>query len=376
MPVVGDEPMTALTDAGQEAEPRQVEQPVEMHLARPYRRVLLFVVLAGATVLAFLLTLSWGSVDIPIAQVVTVLVGGEAERATWTTIVLDLRLPRAITAALVGAALGVAGLQMQTVFRNPLADPFILGVSAGAGLGVALVIFTAGGAGAIFGLSGLFGNSALVIGAALGAGAVLAVMLAVSAWTRDTVMVLVMGVMVGSFVSAIVTVLVFFADEQRTRAFVAWGFGSFQRVSWEEMKVFAPVLVAGMLVASVTTKQLNALLLGENYAQSMGVAVGRARFVILGGASILAGAVVAYAGPIAFLGIAVPHLARGIFRTSDHRVLLPAVVLIGATLALACGILAELPGSDQAFPLNAATALIGAPIVLWVLLRMRRGLVI
>jgi iron complex transport system permease protein len=343
---------------------------------RSARRSLFFLLLAAAAVFAFLLTLAWGSVSIPLPEVVAILFGQEAREPTWATIVLDLRLPRAMTAALVGAALGIAGLQMQTVFRNALADPYILGVSSGAGLGVALVIFTGAAEGAAFAIGGLVGNGSLVVGAAFGAGLVLALMLAVSAWTHDTTLVLVVGVVIGAFVAAIVTIFVFFADEQRTRAFVEWGFGSFQKAGWAEIKVMAPALLVGIAIAALTTKQLNALLLGENYARSMGVSVGLSRLVILGSASLLAGTVVAYAGPIAFLGIAIPHLTRGIFGTSDHRVLVPGCILLGAAVALACGILAELPNSSLTFPLNAATAVIGAPIVLWVLLRMRRGLVV
>ncbi len=331
-----------------------------------------FAVLLFLLVAAFLLTLSWGTVSIPLSEVVSILVGEEPHREIWKTIVLDLRLPRAMTASLVGAALGIAGLQMQTVFRNVLADPFILGVSAGASLGVALVIFSGAGASAAFAISGVVGNSTLVVGAAFGAACVLALMLALSAWTRDPIVVLILGVVIGSLVQAAVTVLIYFGDEARTRAFVNWTFGSFQRVTWEEMWIFLPATVFGLLAATLTLRSLNALLLGENYARTMGISILRARAAILGSASLLAGATVAYAGPIAFLGIVVPHLARGMFGTSDHRVLMPASMLLGALLALICGILAEFPRSSITLPINAATALIGAPVVLWVLLRPRR----
>lgn len=270
--------------------------------------------------------------------------------------------------------LGLSGLQMQTLFRNPLASPFTLGVSSGASLGVALVVIvfpTSLGYGAIRG--GLLSNIGTVAGSAIGAFTVLTIMLAVAARVHDMTTVLLLGVVIGALVSAVVTVLVFFADEQRTREFVEWGFGSFHKVRWHEIPFFLTVVGIGTMIAGLATKYLNALLLGENYAQSMGLNIHRARFIIMTSAALMAGAVVAYAGPIGFLGIAIPHLARGIFGTSDHRILVPASSWIGIVLALACGILAEMPSSSLSLPVNAATSLVGAPIALWVLLRARRG---
>jgi iron complex transport system permease protein len=335
-----------------------------------------YAALVALTVLLILVTLAWGTVGVPVDEVVRIVLGRSAGEDTWHTIVMDLRLPRAITAALVGAALGVSGLLMQTVFRNALADPFILGISSGASLGVAVVIFTGAGASTLFTLGGLLGNGTLVVAAALGAAAVLALMLVLSAWTRDPMLVLLLGVIVGALLQGVVTIFVYFADQARTRAFVDWGFGSFQRVTWQEMPVFTVAILAGLVVAATATKPLNALLLGDRYARSMGVSVGRARLVILASASVLAGTVVAYAGPIAFLGIAIPHIARAVFASSDHRVLVPASILIGAALALLCGLLAEMPGTTVSLPVNAAAALVGTPVVLWVLLRIRRGVAV
>ena len=338
------------------------------------KRLLLFGGLILLSLIAFLLSLSWSSVPIPLPQVVTVLVGGAVEKESWHTIVIDIRLPRTLTAVAVGIGLGLSGLQMQTLFRNPLASPFTLGVSSGASLGVALVLIVFPvtiGYGAIGG--GLLGNLGTVAGAAIGAFAVLAIMLAVAARVQDMTTVLLFGVVIGALISAVVTILVFFADEQRTREFVEWGFGSFHKVRWNEIPFFLTVIGIGAAIAALAIKYLNALLLGENYAQSMGLNIQRARLTIMTSAALLAGAVVAYAGPIGFLGIAIPHLARGLFGTSDHRILVPASIWIGIVLALACGILAEMPGSSLSLPINAATALFGAPVALWVLLRARRG---
>jgi iron complex transport system permease protein len=341
-------------------------------------RVILFLILAALGIGVFLLSLSWSSVAIPVDEIIRILLGQEPERAAFRTIIVDIRLPRVLTAMLVGAALGMAGLQMQTTFRNPLADPFTLGVLSGASFGAAITIifvpmFLSGIAATDqFMAMGALGNLSTVAGSTLGAAAILGLMLLLASQVRDMTIVLLAGLVVASLLEAIVTVFVFFADRERTRAFVEWGLGSFYRVRWDEMPFLATAVVTGLVVAWLTSKALNSLLLGENYAQSMGLNIRQSRLLILGSASLMAGAVVAYCGPIGFLGIAVPHLARGLFGTSDHRVLVPATILIGMVLALACGILAEVPGSAITLPLNAATALFGGPIALWILFRMRK----
>ncbi len=343
--------------------------------SRVRRQAAVFALLAVLGVGAIMLSLSWSSVNIPVDQVVAILLGREVQKSTWETIVMDIRLPRVLTAILVGTGLGLAGLQMQTVFRNPLASPFTLGVSSGASLGVALVILVSPTSAEVFsGVgSGLFNNLGTVAGAALGSAAVLAIMLAVASRVGDMIVVLLLGVVMASLIGAIVTILIFFSNEQQTREFVEWGLGSFNRVRWNEMPFLSASIGVALVLAAFTTKPLNALLLGENYARSMGLNVKWARVVIMGSASLMAGAVVAYAGPIGFLGIAIPHIARGVFGTSDHRVLVPGSVLVGLTVALACGILAELPNSSLNLPINAATALFGGPVAMWVLLRARRG---
>ena len=367
---------TTSTPAG--AEPVQASEQDDLTTdtgSRAKRQAAIFLVLAILGAASVMASLSWSSVSIPVDQVVSILLGGEAEKSSWQTIVMDIRLPRVLTAMLVGTALGLAGLQMQTVFRNPLASPFTLGVSSGASLGVALVILVSPTSAEIFSGVGssLFTNLGTVAGAALGAAAVLSVMLVVASRVRDMVVVLLLGVVMASLIGAIVTILIFFANEQQTREFVEWGLGSFNRVRWGEMPYMSFSILLALILAVLTIKPLNALLLGDNYAQSMGLNVKWARVVIMGSASIMAGAVVAYAGPIGFLGIAIPHIARGVFGTSDHRILVPGSILAGIVIALACGILAELPNSSLNLPINAATALFGGPVAIWVLLKARRG---
>ena len=266
--------------------------------SRAKRQLAMFAFLAVLGMAAIMVSLSWSSVSIPVDQVVTILLGDEAEKSSWQTIIMDIRLPRVLTAMLVGTGLGLAGLQMQTVFRNPLASPFTLGVSSGASLGVALVILVSPTSAEIFsGVgSGLFNNLGTVAGAALGAAAVLAIMLMVASRVGDMVVVLLLGVVMASLIGAIVTILIFFANEQQTREFVEWGLGSFNRVRWGEMPFLSASIGVALVMAVLTTKPLNALLLGERYAQSMGLNVKWARVVIMGSASIMAGAVVAYAG--------------------------------------------------------------------------------
>jgi iron complex transport system permease protein len=339
-----------------------------------------FAMLAGLTVLlalVFLASLLLGSTSMPAAHVLDVLVGTPPAGDAAAIVVRTIRLPRALTAMLAGAALGVAGLQMQTLFRNPLADPFALGISSGASFGVALVVLGSGyGAAAIFGDAlGLRGDALIIVAAIAGAVAVLAIVLAVSARIPDPTTVLVLGLMFGYAASAMVTVLVGASDPERLQQWAQWGFGSFSGVTWQRLRLFGPLALAGVLIALLTTKQLNVLLLGERYARSMGLAVRRARLWTMFGASMLGAVVTAFCGPISFLGIAIPHLCRGLLATSDHRVLVPAVVLMGSAIALLAQILALLPGSLGVLPLNAVTSLIGAPIVVFVLLRGRRGAV-
>jgi iron complex transport system permease protein len=345
-------------------------------LARHRSREVL--VIAGLTALllaVFFLSLMVGSTWIPPVQVWAIVRGIGGARDADAIVVHAIRLPRSVTAVLAGASLGIAGLQMQTLFRNPLADPFALGVSAGASLGVALLVLGSGlGATVMFGATlGLAGDAALTCAAIVGASLVLGLVLVVSARVASPTTVLILGLMFGYAVSAFVTLLVGLSEPDRLQQWAAWGFGSFSGVTWQRLRLFAPLTLVGILMASITTKQLNALLLGENYARSMGLAVRRIRLVTMFGASLLGAVVTAFCGPIAFLGMAIPHLGRGLLGTSDHRALVPAVVLLGAAVALLAQMVSLLPGTAGVLPLNAVTSLIGAPIVVVVLLRSRRG---
>jgi iron complex transport system permease protein len=336
-------------------------------------------ILAGLAMLlgvAFLLSLALGSTALPLSRVVVALLGRLPDADSASIVVRTVRLPRSLTAALAGAALGIAGLQMQTLFRNPLADPFALGISSGASLGVALVVLGAGyGPASAFGTAlGMRGDALITMAAIVGAALVLGLVLIVSSRIANPTTVLILGLMFGYAVSAVVTILVGASAPERLQQWAQWGFGSFSGVTWQRLQLFGPCTIGGILVAFATTKQLNALLLGENYARSMGLAVRRARFLTMIGASVLGAVVTAFCGPIAFLGVAVPHLCRGLLGSSDHRTLVPAVVLMGAAVALVAQILSLLFGSGGGvLPLNAVTSLMGAPVVVFVLLRSRRG---
>lgn len=339
------------------------------------REVAILVGLVLLLGLVFLLSLVLGSTSVPLRRVVEALIGISRERDAAVIVVETIRLPRSLTAMLAGASLGIAGLQMQTLFRNPLADPFALGISSGASLGVALVVLGTGyGAAAAFGAAmGVRGDALITAAAIVGAALVLGLVLLVSTRIPNPTTVLILGLMFGYAVSAMVTVLVGASQPERLQQWAQWGFGSFSGVTWQRLRLFAPLTLVGVLIAGTTTKQLNALLLGENYARSMGLAVRRARLLTMFGASVIGAVVTAFCGPISFLGIAVPHLCRGLLGTSDHRVLVPAVVLMGGAVALVAQIVSLLPGSAGVLPLNAVTSLMGAPVVIAVLLRSRRG---
>jgi iron complex transport system permease protein len=336
-----------------------------------------FAALTGLLLVAVVASLALGSVRLSPADVFDALLRPDQASEGALDIVRKVRIPRTVAAGLSGAALGVCGVQMQTIFRNPLADPFVLGVTAGASFGVALVVLVAGtGASEWIGGLDVSGKLGITGAAFVGAMAVTLVTLAIAHRVQGTASILVVGLMIGYLLAALVSLLVAGADPTRLRQFVTWGFGSFRGVTNSELKVMAPVLVAGIAVSLLSTKTLNALLLGERYAESMGVAVRRDRLLILLVTSMLAGVVTAFAGPVAFVGVASPHLARPLVATSDHRVLLPASALIGAVMALVADIVAQLPGRQGVLPLNAVTALLGVPVVIWVLTRRGRGEVI
>jgi iron complex transport system permease protein len=333
---------------------------------RPGLLLLLALTLLGLLLLA----LAWGSVEIPPAQVLRILMGGEGERPSWSAIIWKVRLPKALTALLAGAALGGAGLMMQTFFRNPLADPFVLGLSSAASLGVAAVILAGGtGGGRMLSGLGLRGDLLLAAAAALGAGGMLLLMLLAAGRFANPLALLVLGLMASYFVSAMVSLLLYFAAPERIQAYLNWTFGSFSGTTWDQLPILAGAVVAGLSLAWGLSKPLNALLLGEQYAQSLGVNLRLLRYALLLATGLLAGTVTAFCGPIGFIGIAAPHLCRGLFRSADHRVLMPGSMLLGGMLALGAALLAEAPGQSIVLPLNAVLALIGAPVVMLVILR-------
>ena len=320
----------------------------------------------------FVLSLSLGSVHIPFVDILAILAGKETATPAWATIVHTIRLPRTITAVLAGAALSVGGLQMQTLFRNPLADPFVLGINAGASLGVAIVVLAVGTAsGALIAGLGILGDLSLAAAASLGAGTVLGCVLLVSRKVQSAMTLLILGLMFGYATGAFVSILIYFSVPEQIQSYIIWTFGSFGGVSWKQIPVLGSVVALGLLVGFLCIKPLNALLLGENYARSMGLNVKRVRIYILISASMLAGATTAFCGPIAFLGLAVPHLCRSLLHTSDHRALMPAVICMGATLALFADLIGRLPGSQMVLPLNAVTSILGAPIVIWFILHRK-----
>jgi iron complex transport system permease protein len=339
------------------------------------RRRWLLPALVAVAAMLFVLAVALGPVSVPPADTLRILLGADPSDARWNVVIGSVRLPRALTAVFAGAALGVAGLLVQTLFRNPLADPYVLGISSGAGLGVALylAVTTTAAAGAAFGdgLVGL-GRVGAVGAAAAGAGAVLGLVLLLSRWVRSAVTLLIVGVMVGAVTTAVVSLVLVWTDPRTAQQFFVWGLGSVDGTSRADLVVLAPVVAAGLVVSAVLVKPLNALLLGEAYARSVGVDVRRVRAAVIVAAALLAGGVTAFCGPIAFVGIAVPHLARLLAGTSDHRVLLPATVLVGAVTMLACTIVSHPAGSETVIPLNVVTSLVGAPVVIAVLLRSRR----
>ena len=329
----------------------------------------LFLVLA---ILLFLLELGIGSVSISISEVVKALLNLDGADQTYTKIIQELRLPRAIAAAFGGAALGTAGLQLQTLFRNPLAGPWALGLTAGAQLGVALVVTSAVVVGSGFLENFAFlGKLSLVAGAMLGCTLVLLLIVAIARHV-NTITLLIFGLMLGYLAQGLISVILHFTNQSQTKIFAGWNDGSFAGVYWEHFPILLPMTIVGLISALLMTKPLNAFLLGENYARSMGISVRRTRIITLTSAVVLAAPVTAYCGPILFLGLIVPHLARGLFNTSDHKVLVPAVMILGSTISLAADLFVHLPWERHFLHLNAVNALVGAPVVMWVILKNRR----
>jgi iron complex transport system permease protein len=347
----------------------------QLHSKRslPGKTTILFVSLILILIAAFVLDLSTGSVSIPLGKIVGVLTGGRDVKESWYKIIMLFRLPKTLTATLAGAALALSGLQMQTLFRNPLAGPYILGIGSGASLGVALVILstTAGGAAYFLEGLGLAGDIGVMVAATLGSSLVLLLILLVSRRIKNVITILILGLLFGYATNAVVSILIHFSIGDRVQTYISWTFGGFGNNTWSKLKVFIPVLLGFLLLTQLSRKPLNALLLGESYAKSMGMKVREARTWIIVTTAVLTGTVTAFCGPIAFLGVAIPHLCRSLFDTSDHKTLLPATALAGSIVALISDMISQMPGSATVLPLNAVTSLIGAPVIAWVILRRR-----
>lgn len=312
-----------------------------------------------------------GSVGIPFEGIFAAFTGGEIEKETWRITILEIRLPKAIAAILVGCGLSLSGLLMQTLFRNPLSGPFVLGLSSGASLGVALLIMGASIFGGFLGTF-LISSYSLVIAASLGSFLVLLTVMAVSFRVKDTMSILIIGLMFGSITAAIVSVLTYFSDAEELKQFMLWTLGSLGSLNWEELYILTSLIIAGIVLSIVSIKSLNAFLLGENYARSLGIDIKKARYLVIIATSLMAGSCTAFIGPIAFIGLAIPHITRLFFNTTNHKVLVPSVCLIGAILLLICDSIAQVPFSEITLPINAITSMIGAPVVIWLLVRKRK----
>lgn len=335
------------------------------------KQTFLFLLLLLATVTLFLTNVSLGSVSIPFEEVVRSLFSKPMSKESWEIILWNFRIPKAITAVLVGIGLSMSGLLMQTLFRNPLAGPYVLGLSSGASLGVAFIIL---GAGFLpLSISTFFlSNYGLVLASSLGSFLVLLAVLLVSQQLKDTMAILIVGLMFGSFTSAIVSVLSYFTSAEKLQKFTFWSMGSISNLSWHEISLLTLFVLIGISISFLVIKPLNALLLGEKYAQSIGIDYKKTRLIIIIATSILAGSITAFAGPIAFVGLAVPHMAKLVFQTSNHFVLFWSTLLLGAIVMLSCDIIAQIPGNDMTLPINAITSVMGAPVVIWLLVRKKR----
>lgn len=333
-----------------------------------------FAIILVSIVVFFLLNLILGTISIPLRSIWNIIWNMGDEPVIWQNIVWKSRFPQTITALFAGAGLAISGLQMQTVFRNPLAGPSELGISSGASLGVALMILLSGSLGGVaLSKVGFFGEVAISFAAIVGAFAVMAIIIAVSQRIRGNVILLIIGVMIGYIANAIIGVLKFFSNDEDVRAYVIWGLGSFSKVSGNQVYTFAGIMLVLIPLSFLLIKTLNLMLLGESYARNLGLNIKRSRLFVITCSCVLTAIITAYCGPIVFLGLAVPHLCRTIFHTSDHRILMPAVTLTGASLSLFCNLIARMPGMEGALPINSVTALIGAPIVIWVLFGKRKN---
>lgn len=341
-------------------------------MKRPVALYMLFIVIL--IFIFFILNIILGSVQIPFKDVWHILWGDYNGNEIWQNIIWKSRVPQALTALVAGAGLSVSGLQMQTVFRNPLAGPSVLGISSGASMGVAFVVLLSGTLGGVaLSKVGIMGEIALTISAIIGSLSIMALIVFVSQKVKGNVTLLIIGVMIGYVANAVIGVLKYFSVEEDIRAYVIWGLGSFARVSGNQMTLFVSIMLVLLPVSFLLVKTLNLLLLGDAYARNLGLNIKRARLQVITCSGVLVAIVTAYCGPIIFLGLAVPHLCRTMFRTSDHRILMPASLLMGGAMALVCNLIARMPSFEGALPVNSVTALVGAPVVISVLFNKRRN---
>ncbi len=334
------------------------------------RNTFLFLTLFIGLIFLFFINLSFGSVTIPFKEVFNSLTGEEVSKQTWEYIVVNYRLPKAITAVLTGMGLSISGLLMQTLFRNPLAGPDVLGLSSGSSLAVAFVILGAGFMPSF--LSEYFLSPYIImIASCLGSLSVLLTILLVSQRLRDTMSILIMGMMFSSFTVAIISILIYFSSAEQLQKFTFWSMGNLGNLSWLQIIVLTTTILIGLFLSLLNIKALDALLLGEKYAKSIGVNYSKVRVVVILATSVLTGSITAFVGPIAFVGLAVPHMAKLLFRTSSHIILFWSTLFIGASIMLFCDVISQMPGSDTMLPINAITSIIGAPVVVWLLIRKR-----
>jgi iron complex transport system permease protein len=331
------------------------------------------ILLAGFALLLlvfFMTDMFIGSVRIALGDMLSIIFNADPRHPEWRTILWDFRFPRAMTAVFAGISLSLAGLQMQTIFRNPLAGPYVLGISSGASLGVALLVM-----GAVIVIPGRdlqFRTWGIIAAAWIGSGAVMLLLLLVSIRIKDIMTILILGILFGSITIAIVSILQYFTHEALLKTFIVWTLGSLGNVTRSQLPLLAGTLAVGVLLSLACVKILNSFLLGENYARTLGVGVNTGRVLLFISTSILAGTITAFCGPIGFIGIAVPHITRLVWKTADHRTLIPAVMLLGATALLISDMVSQLPGSEKILPINSVTALLGVPVVVWIVVRNRR----
>jgi len=334
--------------------------------------LLLFLCLLATSIILFLLDLFIGSVNIPVKSILNILLGLNHEKESWELIVIHSRLPKAIAAILCGAALSVSGLQMQSLFKNPLAGPYILGISSGAGLGVAIFIMGTG----ILGVSiieyPIFSNFGLIISSILGSSIVLLILLAAIMRIKDIMTVLILGIMIGSIVTALISIIQYYSPDSYLKSFILWTMGDLSSVSLHQLKFFAPVVFFGLIFSFLLSKKLNLYLLGEDYAKSLGLNVKQTQISTIIITAFLAGGVTAYCGPIGFIGIVVPHFARLLSKSSDHRLLIPLSIILGINTLLLADIVSNLPNQEHILPINAITAFIGIPFIIWIILKNKK----